>query len=50
LQKAAKDPAIASRLLPLGIVEDWEPAARVAAEIRREYDTVAEVNSRNRKN
>jgi tripartite-type tricarboxylate transporter receptor subunit TctC len=50
LQKAAKDPSIVARLLPLGIVEDWEPAARVAAEIRREYDTVAEVNSRNRKN
>jgi tripartite-type tricarboxylate transporter receptor subunit TctC len=50
LQKAAKDPAIAARLLPLGIVQDWEPAARVTAEIRREYDTVAEVNSRTRKN
>ena len=50
LQKVAKDPAIAARLLPLGIVQDWEPAARVAAEIRSEYDTVAEVNSRARKN
>ena len=50
LQKVAKDPAIAARLLPLGIVQDWEPASRVTAEIRREYDTVGEVNSRTRKN
>jgi tripartite-type tricarboxylate transporter receptor subunit TctC len=46
LQKVAKDPALSARLLPLGIVQEWEPAARVSAEIRREYDTVVEVNSR----
>jgi tripartite-type tricarboxylate transporter receptor subunit TctC len=50
LQKAAKDPAIAARLLPLGIAQDWEPAARVIAEIHREFETVVEVNSRTRKN
>ena len=50
LQKVAKDPAIAARLLPLGIAQDWEPATRVAAEIRREFETVGEVNSRTRKN
>jgi len=50
LQKTAKDPAIAARLLPLGIAQEWEPAARVIAEIRREYETVGEVNSRTRKN
>lgn len=49
LQKAAKDPAIAGRLLPMGIVQDWEPAQRVVSEIRREFDTVGEVNSRTKK-
>jgi tripartite-type tricarboxylate transporter receptor subunit TctC len=46
LQKAARDPAIAQKLLPLGIVQDWEPPARVVGEIRREFDTVGEVNSK----
>jgi tripartite-type tricarboxylate transporter receptor subunit TctC len=49
LQKAAKDPAIAGRLLPLGIVQEWEPAQRVVSEIRREFETVGEVNSRTKK-
>lgn len=49
LQKAAKDPAIAARLLPLGIVQDWEPAQRVVAEIRREFETVGEVNGKLKK-
>lgn len=46
LQKAARSTAIASRLLPIGIVQEWEPASRVTAEITREYDTVANVASR----
>lgn len=46
LQKAARNPAIAARLLPIGIVQEWEPASRVTAEIRREYDTVADVASK----
>lgn len=50
LQKAAKGPAIAGRLLPLGIVQDWEPAQRAVSEIRREFDTLGEVNSRTKKN
>jgi tripartite-type tricarboxylate transporter receptor subunit TctC len=50
LQKVAKDPAMSARLMSLGIVQDWEPAARVASEIRREYDTLGELNSRTRKN
>ena len=49
LQKAARDPAIAGRLLPLGIVQEWEPANRLSAEITREFDTVSQVNSRLRK-
>jgi tripartite-type tricarboxylate transporter receptor subunit TctC len=46
LQKATRDTTIAQRLQPLGILQDWEPAPRLAAEIRREYDTVADVTSR----
>ncbi|GAB3763097.1 tripartite tricarboxylate transporter substrate binding protein [Ramlibacter monticola] len=46
LQRAARNPAVAARLLPLGIVQDWEPATRVVSEIRREYETVADVTSR----
>jgi tripartite-type tricarboxylate transporter receptor subunit TctC len=49
LQKAARDPAIAARLLPLGIVQEWEPANRLSAEITREFDTVSQVNSRLKK-
>jgi tripartite-type tricarboxylate transporter receptor subunit TctC len=50
LQKAARNPAISSRLLPIGIVQEWEPASRLTAEITREYQTVGEVNSRLKKN
>lgn len=46
LQKVARDPTIAQRLLPLGIVQEWEPATRVVTEIRREFETVAEVTSK----
>jgi tripartite-type tricarboxylate transporter receptor subunit TctC len=46
LQKATRDSTIAQRLQPLGILQDWEPAPRLVAEIRREFDTVAEVTSR----
>jgi tripartite-type tricarboxylate transporter receptor subunit TctC len=46
LQKAARNPAIAARLLPMGIVQNWEPAARVTAEIDREFETVGEVASK----
>jgi tripartite-type tricarboxylate transporter receptor subunit TctC len=46
LQKAARNQAIAQRLQPLGLVQDWEPAARLTAEIQSEYDTVSDVNRR----
>ena len=49
LQKATRDAAIAQRLLPLGIVQEWEPAARVASEITREYDAITQVNNRLKK-
>jgi tripartite-type tricarboxylate transporter receptor subunit TctC len=50
LQKAARNPQIAARLLPLGIVQDWEPANRVTAEIHREFETVGQVSSKLKKN
>lgn len=50
LQKVARNQAIAARLLPIGIVQEWEPAARLAQEITREYQTVGEVSSRLKKN
>lgn len=46
LQKSAQDPAIAERLLPLGIVQDWEPPARLAETIRAEHEAVSELNRR----
>lgn len=50
LEKATRSPAISARLLPIGIVQDWEPANRLSAEITREHQTVGEVNSRLKKN
>ncbi|TFY98602.1 Bug family tripartite tricarboxylate transporter substrate binding protein [Ramlibacter rhizophilus] len=46
LQKVAEDGAIASRLLPLGIVQEWEPPARLAEAIRTEYEAVGDLNKR----
>jgi tripartite-type tricarboxylate transporter receptor subunit TctC len=43
LERAARNPAIAAQLLPLGIVQEWQPAARLAAEITREFDAVSEI-------
>ncbi|MBL0420070.1 tripartite tricarboxylate transporter substrate binding protein [Ramlibacter sp. AW1] len=44
LERAAKSPALAERLLPLGIAQDWVPADRLAETITREYDTVSEIS------
>jgi tripartite-type tricarboxylate transporter receptor subunit TctC len=49
LQKAARDPAIAHKLLPLGIVQEWVPAAKLASEITVEYETVSDLNRRLKK-
>ena len=49
LQKATHDPAISARLLPLGIVQEWVPAGKLAAEISGEYETVGELNRKLRK-
>lgn len=44
LQKATENPAIAARLLPLGIVQDWEPPARLAASVAAEYEAVSDLH------
>jgi tripartite-type tricarboxylate transporter receptor subunit TctC len=46
LEKAAQDKAVAARLLPLGIVQGWEPAAKLAGEIGTEYDAVSTILKR----
>jgi tripartite-type tricarboxylate transporter receptor subunit TctC len=46
LRKATSNPVIAARLLPMGIVQDWEPAAKLAAEITGEYEAVGELHRR----
>jgi tripartite-type tricarboxylate transporter receptor subunit TctC len=46
LQKVVADPAVAKRLLPLGIVQQWEPAASLVAEITSEYQTVTQLAQR----
>jgi tripartite-type tricarboxylate transporter receptor subunit TctC len=49
LHKASRDGAITQRLLPLGIVQDWEPAPSVVQEITRELDTVTQLTTRMKK-
>lgn len=43
LERTVKNPAIAARLQPLGISQEWSPAARLSAEIAAEYETVGEL-------
>lgn len=43
LERTVKNGAIAARLLPLGIVQEWQPANRMAAEIATEYETVGDL-------
>ncbi|MDB5942643.1 MAG: tripartite tricarboxylate transporter substrate binding protein [Ramlibacter sp.] len=43
LEKTVKNPAIAARLLPLGIVQEWQPARALAAEITSEYEAVGDL-------
>lgn len=49
LQKAARNPQIAARLQPLGIVQEWAPGARLAAEITEEYEAVMDLSRRMKK-
>jgi tripartite-type tricarboxylate transporter receptor subunit TctC len=49
LHKATRNGEIAARLQPFGLVQDWESASRVEAEITREYDTILQVTSKLKK-
>lgn len=49
IQKATENPAIAQRLLPLGIVQDFDAPATVAAAINAETAAVTELNQRMQK-
>ncbi|MBK6009393.1 tripartite tricarboxylate transporter substrate binding protein [Ramlibacter ginsenosidimutans] len=49
LHRATRNGEVASRLQPFGLVQDWEPASRVEAEITREYDMIVQVTSRLKK-
>jgi tripartite-type tricarboxylate transporter receptor subunit TctC len=46
LQKAARSPQISARLLPMGIVQDWVPGAKLASQITEEFDTVGDLSRR----
>jgi tripartite-type tricarboxylate transporter receptor subunit TctC len=43
LEKVAKDPAIAAKLVNLGILQDYAPPEKVVAEIREEHRVVEEL-------
>lgn len=43
IEKVVKDPALGARLAPLGVVQDYAPPEKVAAEIRDEHRTLEEV-------
>jgi tripartite-type tricarboxylate transporter receptor subunit TctC len=47
LRQAARDGEVGRKLLPLGLVQDWDP--QLASEIAKEYDTVLQVTGRLRK-
>jgi tripartite-type tricarboxylate transporter receptor subunit TctC len=46
IEKAVRSPAIAARLLPLGVVTQYQPPEAVVDEMRREYRTVETVARR----
>jgi tripartite-type tricarboxylate transporter receptor subunit TctC len=43
IEKAAKEPAVASKLAGLGILQDYQPPEKLVAEIREEHRTVEEI-------
>jgi tripartite-type tricarboxylate transporter receptor subunit TctC len=49
LQKAGANAQVAARLLPLGIVQEWAPAARLSSEITEEYEAVMELSRKMKK-
>jgi len=46
LQKAARSPEVAARLLPLGMAQDWVPGDQVASVISEEFATVRGLTKR----
>lgn len=50
LEKAARNPSVASQLQPVGIVQEWSPAKALAEEINNEYLVVKELLSSVSKN
>jgi tripartite-type tricarboxylate transporter receptor subunit TctC len=46
LEKATQNQAIAARLAPMGIVQGYEPPARLAAQITSEVEALNELNKR----
>jgi tripartite-type tricarboxylate transporter receptor subunit TctC len=49
IQKATENPAIAQKLLPLGIVQDFEPPAKQVSAINAEMEAVIDLNRRMQK-
>jgi tripartite-type tricarboxylate transporter receptor subunit TctC len=49
LHKATRNGEVAARLQPFGLVQDWESASRVQAEITREYDTILQLTGKLKK-
>jgi tripartite-type tricarboxylate transporter receptor subunit TctC len=43
LEAVVKDPAIAARLAPLGMIQEWAPPEKVSAEIREEHRVLDEL-------
>ena len=46
IEKVVKDPAIAARLAPLGVVQEYAPPEKVLAEIREEHRVLEDVASK----
>jgi tripartite-type tricarboxylate transporter receptor subunit TctC len=43
IEKAAKDPAVATKLAALGILQDYQPPEKLVAEIREEHQTIEDI-------
>jgi tripartite-type tricarboxylate transporter receptor subunit TctC len=43
IEKAVKEPSVATKLLSLGIVQEYQPPEKLFTEIREEHKTVEEI-------
>jgi tripartite-type tricarboxylate transporter receptor subunit TctC len=43
IEKVVKDPAVAAKLAPFGMVQDYSPPEKVVAEIREEHRVLEEI-------